>query len=62
MKEVIPIDDLKEHIEGMECHCKPIIKDGVIVHSSYDGREAIEETNLILGVPNTGKPWKGFYE
>jgi hypothetical protein len=40
---VVPIDDLKPHVEtGQWCHCKPHIKDGVVIHNAYDGREFFE--------------------
>ena len=47
MIEVKPIDDLKEHTEGSTCECQPrvIFENGemIVIHSSFDGREALEE-------------------
>lgn len=43
MIHVIPIDDLKSHIEaGSWCHCAPRIDKDVVIHNSYDGREFFE--------------------
>lgn len=46
---VVPKDDLKEHVHPFEdvyvdtCPCSPVIdEDGIIVHKSFDGREAFE--------------------
>lgn len=43
---VLPVNDLKEHIETPYCWCEPLIeyKDGVkiIIHNSLDGREFYE--------------------
>ena len=43
---VYPLNDLRAHILHNECPCKPTLKpygiDSVIVHNSYDGREAWE--------------------
>lgn len=40
--EVIPLDDLFHHNEGMDCPCFPFDDDGVIIHNSWDNREAFE--------------------
>ncbi|MBG6083257.1 hypothetical protein [Zhihengliuella flava] len=37
--EVIPINDVVPHEFGFECACGPILKEGVLVHYSLDGRE-----------------------
>lgn len=43
---VLPVNDLREHIESEECWCRPRIEDEpngqVIVHNSMDGRELVE--------------------
>lgn len=43
---VIPFQDLKEHTVDQKCNCSPAIKklDGVVlvIHNSYDNREALE--------------------
>lgn len=41
---VIPINDLKEHVEQSTCLCSPCVQildegDLLVVHNSYDGRE-----------------------
>jgi hypothetical protein len=45
--QVIPIADLKQHVEhGEYCHCVPhVMRDyarPVVVHNAYDGREFAE--------------------
>ena len=44
---VIPVDDLKPHIESSDCQCDPIEKveaEGIIyVHNAFDGRELVEQ-------------------
>lgn len=42
---IIPIDDLKDHIESEYCWCRPQIKEGggLIIHNSLDRREMYEE-------------------
>ncbi len=40
--EVVPRNDLREHVFGRKCWCKPFEEDGVIVHNSADGRERFE--------------------
>lgn len=44
--EVLPQDDLKEHLAGDECWCKPRIEsvldgqpDKIIIHEALDGRD-----------------------
>jgi hypothetical protein len=43
MINILPINDLKEHIEESTCECHPslIIENGemIFIHNSYDGRE-----------------------
>ena len=44
---VLPVNDLKEHIEGVNCECVPRVEvEGaylIIVHNAYDHREIIEQ-------------------
>lgn len=45
---ILPVDDLKPHIEALECRCNPKIEiqdNGamIVVHKSYDGRELKEQ-------------------
>ena len=52
---ILPVNDLKPHIEASTCECKPkveMLEDGemMVVHNSYDGRERIEE--LVSGIFN----------
>lgn len=40
---IVPIDDLKEHEDSIECWCNPYeVEEGVIVHNSMDRREKHE--------------------
>jgi hypothetical protein len=45
--EVVPLDDLREHIEGDGCWCRPRVDEGVIVHNSADGREKYETRERV---------------
>jgi len=50
---ILPIDDIKEHYEFSTCHCEPKSEiqdngDILIIHNSFDGREAVEMANDIL--------------
>ena len=41
---ILPVDDIKDHIEESTCECCPeveIIENGdmLIIHNAYDGRE-----------------------
>jgi hypothetical protein len=45
---VVPLNDLKSHIEsGVYCHCQPEVRKEeagtLIIHNAYDGREFFEE-------------------
>ncbi len=40
--EVVPRADLRPHVSGMVCWCKPMDDEGVIVHNALDGRERLE--------------------
>lgn len=54
--EVVPVNDLKPHIDGRGCWCSPKVeqvrneagrKCGVVVtHNSADGRELIERNGV----------------
>jgi hypothetical protein len=40
---IVPLNDLRGHIESPDCWCKPIDTDpGVWSHNSLDGREEFE--------------------
>lgn len=48
---VYPHHDLKEHDTGsLECECRPEIdyENELVIHNSYDGREAVEWAEDIL--------------
>ena len=45
-KHVLPIGDLREHVESSECWCDPVVEQGpmfvMFTHNSADGRELVE--------------------
>lgn len=41
-RHVIPLDDLRHHVESAACWCRPYDDEGVWVHNSMDRREFIE--------------------
>lgn len=49
---IIPVDDLREHVEGRSCWCGPDVltdapgADPVVVHHSADGREWVERHGI----------------
>lgn len=49
---VYPINDLKEHDLASTCECGPRLEiengEMIFIHTSYDGREIIEQVNEIL--------------
>lgn len=49
---VLPLNDLKPHIESPACKCEPsveIFENGnrLVVHNSWDGREFFEDESNI---------------
>lgn len=52
---ILPLNDIKPHIESVHCHCNPSIdfinENGVfttlIIHNSFDGREVIDELLML---------------
>ena len=52
MTNILPINDLKEHIEDSTCECLPnvVFENGemIVIHNSFDGREIIEEKEADL--------------
>lgn len=43
--DVIPLNDLRDHVCGSQCWCNPVEDDevvGLFVHKSADGRELFE--------------------
>lgn len=49
VKHVIPVDDLREHVERSDCWCEPTIDDEVhnmYVHHSLDRREFYEQSGI----------------
>lgn len=49
---VLPVDDLKPHIESADCECNPTVEvigaSLLIVHNSYDHREIVEQAIDIM--------------
>lgn len=57
---ITPENDLKEHILESTCACNPRSEtqpggDILLIHNSYDGREALELANEILEDPEPPK-------
>lgn len=49
---VLPINDLRPHVESKYCLCKPIIEENglLIIHNAFDGRDRVEEYDEKLSV------------
>lgn len=52
---VYPTNDLEEHdTESSQCRCEPTLEeekgtgDFLVIHNSFDGREAVEIVNKII--------------
>ena len=50
---ILPVDDIKPHEELSTCACEPKVEkapngDLLVLHNSYDGREAIEVFDEIV--------------
>lgn len=47
MYNILPINDLKEHVDDSTCKCNPkvIFENGemIVIHNSFDGREIREQ-------------------
>lgn len=58
MIHVHPIDDIEPHdLNGTACKCGPRViaepdAEMIVVHNSFDGREAVEWANEILNQSN----------
>jgi len=50
--DVIPTNDIKEHISGVDCLCNPKVEiEGaclIIIHNSYDFREVKEGMSTLI--------------
>lgn len=69
MVNVIPLDDIEEHVEGRDCRCLPAVaridpetgqfypNGPLITHFAFDGRDAIER---LTGQGVEGKQWGTF--
>ena len=48
---IIPVEDLREHAERIDCWCRPRVEveeNGIlIVHHALDGREDYEEGRML---------------
>lgn len=51
VQHVYPIYDTHPHVFEEWCPCRPRVEEcgGVVVHNSWDGREAVEEAYRLLG-------------
>lgn len=45
---IVPVNDVEEHESFSTCHCNPVLKDGVWVHNSFDGREVFEQAAEMI--------------
>jgi hypothetical protein len=49
---ILPVNDLKAHVEDESCHCLPRIEEAkaghLVIHNSYDGREMFEYDSLAF--------------
>lgn len=43
MVHVIPLNDLRPHVESVHCQCLQKVEGGVAVHNLWDGREIFEQ-------------------
>ena len=47
MINILPINDLEEHIEDTTCECCPKVEfengEMIVIHNSFDGRELLED-------------------
>lgn len=62
MINILPTNDIKEHTEDSTCKCRPsveILENGelMIIHNSFDGREAYEKRKKICNVKNNACPY-----
>lgn len=71
MIHILPTNDIGEHKETAECTCNPIVEwrneetgqpyvEGVVIHHSFDQREAIEEAEKLAGMEPTTRLDKGW--
>jgi len=53
-QHITPINDIKEHEESSTCPCSPKVTfengNTIVIHSAFDGRDAMEETIGILEI------------
>lgn len=43
-REVVPMNDIREHTSGMRCICQPEVDECMtIIHSAFDRREDYEQ-------------------
>lgn len=40
---VVPLDDLRPHVNSVDCWCGPLFQGEVLVHNSADRREDYED-------------------
>lgn len=58
----LPLNDIREHKEGMDCPCRPLVQpyEGEgdytyhVIHNSFDGREAGEPDAISITCPVCG--------
>jgi len=64
ISHVIPVNDLIEHIEAIDCQCKVSLyiheEDVLIRHTPLDQRDMVEKANEVLGNAGNNDPKKGW--
>jgi hypothetical protein len=54
MINVIPINDIEEHIEDTTCWCVPTIEESngtiIVIHNAFDGRTLKEKNYKGIGI------------
>ena len=52
MVHVLPVNDIKIHIEDTTCPCDPMVEyegnEILVIHNAWDGRELLEQVKEIL--------------
>ena len=57
MIHVVPTNDTKEHTLNSVCECAPKLVEQLLIHNSYDGREAVEWAEELLNNQSEHKQW-----
>lgn len=62
---VVPLNDIMRH-DPVACRCNPRMEvyngNHLVIHRSFDGREAVEQAEELLGIKSDGKKKWGLFE